>query len=370
MKAICDRERFLSAFQTAAAVAPSRSPKAILQNLKLTVQDESGVLVGTDLEIGIRCTVPDLQVKEPGEAILSAARVGSLLKELGDEEVYIEADSAGTLLRGQTSEFKLPSENPSEFPSVPEFDVKQYHVLPAPLLRQMIHRTAFATDVESTRYALGGVLVELDGKEIRMVGTDGRRLAFMQGTASAQGGHSTKDTTPVIPAKALALVERSLHGDATEVFLAVRANEVLIHSEQATVWSRLVEGRFPKYQDVFPKSANAKATVVVAPLLSVIRQAAVVTSEESRGVDFRFAEGQLTLSTEAAEVGCSHIELPIEYEGEPVEITFDPRFVIDFLRVLEPETRVSVELLDTASAAVFRTDDGYSYVVMPLTRER
>jgi DNA polymerase-3 subunit beta len=370
MKATCNRERFLASFQTAAAVAPARSPKPILQNVKLVVRKDESVLLGTDLEIGVRCKVSGVEAKQPGEAILSTARVGPLLRELADEEIYIEADSSGALLRGQTSEFKLPSEDPAEFPSVPEFEAKAYHVVPARLLRELIRRTAFAADVESTRYALGGALIELDEKHIRMVGTDGRRLALMQGPASSQGGHATKGTSPVVPAKALGLVERSLQGDDTEVLMAIGANDVLVKSEQVTIWSRLVEGRFPKYQDVFPKAASSKAFLGAGTLLPVVRQAAIVTSEESRGVDFRFADGQLTLSTKAAEVGQSRIELPIEYEGNAVEITFDPRFLIDFLRVLEPETRVTAELIDSASAAVFRTEDGYSYVVMPLTRER
>jgi DNA polymerase-3 subunit beta len=192
----------------------------------------------------------------------------------------------------------------------------------------------------------------------------------MRAEAHAHEGHTTEGATPVVPTKAMNLIERSLHGENTEVSLAVVDNKVLVRSEGSVISSVLLEGRFPRYQDVFPKSPHAKIEVVAGPLLSVVRQGAIVTSEESRGVDFRFADGQLTLESRATDVGQSQVELPIAYDGEKVEITFDPHYVIDFLRVLDPETTVTIELIDHESAAVFRTGDGYSYVVMPLTRER
>jgi DNA polymerase-3 subunit beta len=101
-----------------------------------------------------------------------------------------------------------------------------------------------------------------------------------------------------------------------------------------------------------------------------VRQAQIVTSEESRGVDFEFASGLMTLSSRAAEIGESKVELPISYDGAPLVITFDPRYVAEFLRVLELEQPIRLELTDSESAAVFRTDDGYIYIVMPLSRDR
>lgn len=370
MKATCDRNKLLAAFQMATAVIPSRSPKPILQNVKLEVQKDSTELLATDLEVALRCKVFGVEAAKSGTAVLPANSISSILRELTDEQVSFEADENSVVVRGERSEFKLPTAVTAEFPSVPQFEAEKFHVVPARLLREMIRRTVFATDIENTRYALGGVLVELDEKGIGLVATDGRRLALMRGEAQARDGHSTAGTTPVVPTKAMTLIERSLHGDNTEVSLAVVDNNIVVRSEGAVISSVLLEGRFPRYQDVFPKSASAKVELVAGPFLSVVRQAAIVTSDESRGVDFRFEKGQLTLQARAADVGQSQVELPLAYEGEPVEITFDPRYVVDFLRVLDPETSVTAELIDHESAAVFRTGDGYSYVVMPLTRER
>jgi len=370
MKVICDREKLQSAFQTAAAVAPARSPKPILQNVKLEVNEQGAMLMATDLEVGIRIEVQGLEVQVPGSAILPLGRFGSILRESSDEQLRLEADGQGTLVRGERSEFKLPGENPAEFPAVASFTEEKFHELPARLLKELIRRTIFATDNESSRYALGGVLLEFAPDKITAVGTDGRRLAKMEAPARAVGGHQSGDSMTIVPTKAMQLIERALSDGDAEIQLAARANEVLVRSPRATIYTRLVEGRFPKWRDVFPQRANAvKIELSVGPLYSAVRQAAIVTSEESRGVDFTFDSGTLVLSGRAAEMGQSRVELPITYDGAPLSITLDPRYLADFLKVLDPEKSFTMELKDAESAAVCLTDDGYGYVIMPLARD-
>jgi DNA polymerase-3 subunit beta len=152
--------------------------------------------------------------------------------------------------------------------------------------------------------------------------------------------------------------------------VAINANDILVRCGQSTIYSRLVEGRFPEYNKLIDTSKSHVATIEIDSFHSAVRQAQIVTSEESRGVDFSFANGLLTLQTIAADVGESKVEIPVSYDGDAVEITFDPRFITDFLRVLKPESTVALHLVDSESAAVFRTDDGYTYVVMPLSKDR
>jgi DNA polymerase III subunit beta len=370
MKVTCDRESLLAAFQTASAVVPSRSPKPILQNIKLEVSDTGAILLATDLEIGIRLQVPGIQVQTAGSAILPLGRFGSILRESSDATLQLESDGKATLVRGERSEFKLPAENPQEFPAVADFNEKSYHELSARALRELIKRTIFATDNESSRYALGGVLLEMAADKITGVGTDGRRLAKMEVPAQSLGGHQSGDSMTIVPSKAMQLLERALTDADAEVQVAARANEILVRSPRATIYSRLVEGRFPKWRDVFPqRTGTLKIDLTVGPFYSAVRQAAIVTSEESRGVDFNFEGGMLVLSGRAAEVGQSRVELPIAYDGPSVSISLDPRYVNDFLRVLDPEKVVSMEIKDAESAAVCSTDDGYGYVIMPLARD-
>jgi DNA polymerase-3 subunit beta len=371
MKVTCDREKLLSAFQTAAAVAPTRSPKPILQSVKLEVAGDNAMVLATDLEIGLRVSVPGIQSDVPGSAILPIGHFGSILRESSDATLRIETDGHGTLVRGERSEFKLPAENPDEFPAVAEFKEGKYHELPARALRELLRRTVFATDNESSRYALGGVLLEMTADKIIAVGTDGRRLARMETPAKSVGGHSTADMQTIVPTRAVQLIERAMGDGDHEVQIAARGNDVLVRSPRATLYSRLVEGRFPKWRDVFPKRDDAiRIEMVVGPLYSAVRQAAIVTSDESRGVDFTFDDGKLVLASRAAQIGQSRVELPIAYSGSAVSITLDPRYLTDFLKVLDMEKTITVELKDAESAAVCSTDDGYAYVIMPLARDR
>jgi DNA polymerase-3 subunit beta len=370
MKVTCDRETLLAAFQTAAAVVPARSPKPILQNIKLEVSDQGAILLATDLEIGIRIQVAGIQAHVPGSAILPLGRFGSILRESSDSTLQLESDGQGTLVRGERSEFKLPAENPQEFPAVAEFNESAFHEVSARLLRELIKRTIFATDNESSRYALGGVLLEMGENKITGVGTDGRRLAKMEVPAHSVGGHASGDSMTIVPSKAMQLIERALTDGDAEVQVAARANEVLVRSPRATIYSRLVEGRFPKWRDVFPqRTGTVKIDLTAGPFHSAVRQAAIVTSEESRGVDFTFTDGSLVLSGKAAELGQSRVELPIAYGGPTISITLDPRYLSDFLKVLDPEKVIGIELKDAESAAVCTTDDGYGYVIMPLARD-
>jgi DNA polymerase-3 subunit beta len=370
MKVTCNRSKFLPAFQRASAVVPARSPKPILENVRLEVREGSATLSATDLDVGICVEVEGVDAQEPGVVLLPTSRVSAILRESADEQLSFEGDANGCTIRGERSKFRLPGANPEEFPEVAVFDSEAYHEIPARLLREMIHRTVFATDNESTRYALGGLLTEMHPDQLVIVGTDGRRLSKMEGPATSIGDHSTGEGTTIVPTKAMQLIERCLSDVEIDVRLAVRANHLLADAAGTTIYANLVEGRFPRWRDVFPQRDSAvQIELPVGPLLSSVKQSAIVTSETSRGVDFAFAEGQLSLSSSSSEYGESRIELPVTYTAQAITISLDPRYVIEFLRVLDPEKTITMELENEESAALCTTDDGYAYVIMPLARD-
>jgi len=370
MKIQCHRPTLAAAFQVVSGVVPARTPKDILKNVKLEARDGVATLSGTDQEVGIRYEVGGVEIEQEGETLLPTNRLMAILRELQDNAVGLELSEDGVIVRAGQSEFRLQAADPMEFPVISGFDASSYHVLNGNALREAIRRTVFATDVESTRYALGGVLLERDGDSVTLAATDSRRLAVVKIAGKSEGESVEANAAPVIPSKAMSLVERSISEEEQDVFIVVQANDVLVKSGNATISSRLVEGRFPKYRDVIPAQSNVSVDLVVGPFLSVVRQAQIVTSDESRGVNFRFSSGVLQLESEAADVGRSTIELPISFEGDDLTITFDPRYIAEFLRVLEPEKTVRLDLIDSESAAVFHTDDAYTYVVMPLSRDR
>ncbi len=369
MKAICQREGLLAAVQLASVALPARDvAKPILKNLKAVAQEGRCTLMATDLELGIRLDVRGLTVQEPGEAILPASRLLQILREAPDEELAIEADAAACWVRGRQAEFEMPSEDPAAFPDPPTFEEENYHELSAGSLREMIRRTVFAAaSGEATRFATIGVLWELDGEQAKLVATDGRRLALCQGAAAGRGTHGTKGMTPVVPTKAMNLLERNLHDDGELVSVNIRANDALFRTERAIIYTRLVEGRFPPYRDAFPKKQAVKVPLAVPAFLGAVRQAAIMTDDESKRVTFAFTKGKLTLEARGASTGRSKVEMPLEYDAKPISIGFDPQFLTDMLKVLPTDAELLLELVDGASPALFRQGGDYSYLVMPLT---
>ena len=371
MKIIGNRDKLASAFQLAATIAQSKSPKEILHNVKIESTSDRSTLMATDSEAGIRIEVDGIEVLAEGKALFNVSRVGQILKESNDELLTIESDDNKILIKGQHSEFKLPSANPDEYPTVSGFEEERYHEVSARLFKEMVRRTSFATDTDSTRFALGGVLLELTGDSVIAVGTDGRRLARMEGTGKSVGGHETIGSTTIVPVRSMLLMERSI-GDKDEVIhVASRGNDILIRSNRCTMYSRLVEGRYPNWRQVIPdRTDGINIDMTVGPYYNVIRQAAIVADQESRGLDLEFGNGVLLLSAKSADLGQSRVEMPINYDGEPIRMKLDFRFLSDFLRVLEPERHFTMNIINSTSSALLTTDDGYAYVVMPMALDK
>ena len=372
MKLHCNRQSLIAAFGVVSGVVPVRTTKDVLKNVKLSLQDGIATLIGTDQEVGIRFDLEGVETDSAGDVLLPTQRVSTILREFTEETVEIEVDQNKLWLRAGSSEFQLSTEDPDEFPPVAGFEDSNYLKIGGKELREMIHRTEFATDVESTRYALGGVLLDYNEKAstLTLAATDSRRLAVITSGCQAEGDLSEAHNAPVIPAKAMKLIERSLTDDDEEVLLAIRGNDAVVKSKQSTIYCRLVEGRFPDYKNVIPSDPKMNIDLLVGPFHTSVRQAQIVTNEESRGVDFTFGNGRLVLTSKAADIGESTIELPISCEGDALTITFDPRYVADFLKVLSPEDQIRLDLIDDENAAVFHAGENYTYVVMPLSRDR
>ncbi len=361
------RDILLTALQTVAGVVPSRTPKDILKNTKLVIEAGTATLMGTDAEIGMRYDISEVETGSTGEVLLPTQRLIAILREVTSDEIVLDASENMLEVVAGHSQFKLPVEDPREFPDVNSFNAEQCFVVSGHALRQAIKRVAFAADDESTRYALGGIYVELSPTQLILAATDSRRLAVMEVQAGVRG-EIEETVSVVLPRKAMTLIERSIEGDESEILIAPSENEVLVKSGNTTIFTRLVEGRFPNFRDVLPSETPNKVEVVAGPFHNLVRQSQIVTSDESRGVDFVFSSGLVTLISQAADVGNSKVELPVSYDGEEIAIMFDPRFVADFLRVLEPESTVELGLTGGEDPALFRCGDEYKYVIMPLAR--
>lgn len=374
MQITCDREKLAHAFAVAASVANARSPKEILQNVKLVVEGVHSVsLMATDMENGIRILVDGATIDKRGDALLPVARVGLILRESRDPQIHISTAGTETQISTSSSNFKLPSANPDEYPNVAHFSEDAYHELSVRTLRELIRRTSFATDDESSRYALSGVLIEMKGDEVYAVATDGRRLARMVGTGLPVSDHQTQANHTIVPVRGLALITKAI-SDLPEnetVDFAARANDIVIKTSKSTMTCRLVEGKFPNWRNVIPsRKKDVRIDLPVGQFFNSIRQAAIVADTETHGLDFSFEPSQLVISARTANLGTSRVNLPIDHTGEAIAMKLDHRYVSDFLRLLDPETNCTANMASSSESMLFTTDDGYQYVVMPMALER
>lgn len=371
MKISFDRTQMAAAFSIAASVVAPRSPKPVLQNVKMEATPDGVVLTGTDTEIGVRVEVGAVTVEQPGTVLLPVQRFGNLIRENSDERLQLSSDSNGTTVKGQRATLKFPSVNPDEFPNLPVSREDRCHIVSTRLFHELARRTLFATESESSRYALAGVLLEFGEDRITAVGTDGRRLAKMEGLATSIGDHGKEGSTTIVPARALQLMDRGLSDGEGDLQITTRVNDIVVRKNGITFFSRLLEGKFPRWRDVFPhRNQASRIPLSVGPFFTALRQAAIVSSDESRGIDFTFGEGTLSMSGSTAEVGQSLVDLPIEYTGPKITVALDNRYVSDVLKVLDSDRTVTVELQSSEGAVLFLTDDGYAYVVMPLSKDR
>lgn len=369
MKVTCQRDSLLTACQIAGAAVAARTTKPILSNVKAVAQDDALTLMATDLEVGIRYELRGVKVSRAGSAILPVARLVSILRETTDADITLDAGEDVTTIKLTTGRFEMPGGDPAEFPDIPTFDAgDRYHEITAGALRTLIKRTAFAADKkETTRFAVSGVLWEADGGKARLVATDTKRLALCEGPADVRGEADPKGQSHLIPLKTVGLLERNLADDGELIRVALKPNEALFQTERALIHTRLVEGRFPPYRNIIPKKMDVRLPVAAADLLARVRQAAIMTDDESKRVDFHFEPGKVTLTARGPETGSSEVVMHLpDYDGPTVDIAFDPAYLTEMLRAIEGEPTAVLEMTDGTKPAVFRVGDGYLYLVMPL----
>lgn len=374
MKLHCQRDWLLTAAQLVGAATATRSTKPVLNCIKAVAQDDALFMMATDNEIGVRYELRGVDIKRPGEVILPPGKLISILRESADSEVLLDADENGTLIKTSSGRFNLPGGNPSEFPDLQAFDEGgSYHEIEAGQLRTMIKRVVFAADkTEATaRWAVTGVLWEAEGNKARLIATDTRRLALCEAPAEMPGSKDkdAKTQSHLVPQKAIQLLERSLTDDGEKIRVALTANEAMFQTGRAIIHTKLVEGRFPPYRDIIPKKPGMSLQIPVPGFLSCVRQAAIMTDDETKRVEFTFETGKVTLKAQGgADNGSGEVmlELP-DYKGSKVDIAFNPQYLIDMLRAVENEPTMKLEMTDGQKPAVFRLGDDYLYLVMPLT---
>ena len=345
-----------AALATVRAAVPARSPKPILSNVLLY----NGGITASDLELQISA-----EIDYTGEPVLLPfGRLQAILGAASGDEVTLTHSGTKCSVEVGVGKWDLPTEDALEFPRWEPTGVKPICRIPCDQFVRAVKAVAYATDSESSRFALGAVLVEVKDGTVTLVGTDGRRLS----SYGIEVDQAVDDSTTLIPARAILTISSIASHSEGAVQLEATASEVVATIDGTVVTARLVDGRFPRWRDVIPER-DAKASLVNgAELLAATRAAAVCTSEQSKGVMFAISPEGIHLTAESAEAGQASVTCPVLEPGATVAVQMDPGFVADFLRGVDEAEPVEVEAVDHASAVVFRCGD-CTGVVMPLAKD-
>ena len=365
MKVSFNRTAFVDALGLLTSVVPGRTPKPILRCVQLCASEKEVRICATDLEVGLNHLISEVQIDEPGEVIVPADKLAAIVRESVEEVLSLEAAEGKCEIRGSDSHFTIYGQEPGQYPSVPNFEGDATIEIALEQLQEGIEQCLFATAKESTRYAINGVLWEIKGKKLTLVATDGRRLARSRVNVKSITDEQLTKSTIIMPAKTMGLLGRLSSGDKDVVGVKLIDNQALIKCGNVVISSNLVEGNFPKYEDIIPTDYDKKLTLSTEGVLSAVRRSALLTSEESRGIKISVSKDGLVFSGRAPETGDAEINMAVDYKAEPIEIGFSPQFLIDALRVIKtPE--FELELGQSDRPGLIKSGKDFLYVLMPI----
>jgi len=366
MKFRLDRQRFLEAVQLVGGVVAPRAIKPIYESLQIVSRDGGIEILATDLEVGIRLFLDDVAVEEAGTMTIPAQRLSSILREVVDDSIEIGWRGQTCEIVAQGSRFKVLCENPDDFPEIPEFDERGMFAVPNGTFTKLVAKTGFAAAKEKARFALNGIQMTVAGTEIACVATDGRRLAMMNGACENPDG---VERSGIIPTKGMSQMVKVLTEGDEVIRLNLGESLCLAQTRRAVISSRLVEGQYPPVKEVIPANTTNRVVLNRAEIIAALRKARILTNQESRVVRLGFESGgRLLIDAQAVEVGEAHIEMAVEYTGEPMRIGFNPEFLLEGFGAAEGET-ARFELSAPNSPGKIMDDAGYTYVVSPVSLE-
>jgi DNA polymerase III subunit beta len=364
MKFTITRENLQQGLAAVGASIPARTTLPVLSNILIEAGPEGVQLSGTDLDIAVTLRVL-AEVEEPGALTVPAKKLQELARELPEHPARVTTVGERFELVCGKATFRLNGMPRDEFPTFPTVDFSSSWRIPSSLMSVMIERTSFAVSSEESRPILNGVLWQLADREMRMVATNGHRLAKL--TVPAQDG-GAPHTDLIVPPKALAQVQRLFPGEE-EIEVARSENHLGFRRDGTRVYTRLIEGPYPNYEQVIPKDNERIAVADRDSLTRALRRMAVVASDQTHRVRLSFAGTALRLSVETPDLGDAHEELEVQYQGEPLEIGFNANYLLEVLRFMPgEEVRLTFKAPERA-ATVEPVDPGageYLCLIMPL----
>jgi len=363
MKFSISREALIKPLNLVAGVVERRQTLPILSNVLLSLEGTQLSLTGTDLEVELIGRVEVEAGAIDGEITVPARKLVDICKSLPDSsQIEFSVDSGKATVKAGRGRFTLSTLPATEFPSVDESAGDQTLEIAQSVVKRLIDRTAFAMAQQDVRYYLNGMLLELKAGRLRMVATDGHRLAL----CTAREAVSTGDAAIIIPRKGVLELSRLLDTDES-IRLVIGSNHIRAANQQFTFTSKLVDGKFPEYERVLPKSADKTVIGQRLELRQAFTRTAILSNEKYRGVRLKLSADTLDITANNPEQEQAEEVVAVEYQGDELEVGFNVSYLLDVLSVLDGE-QIRLSLSDSASSALLEeADEGDSlYVVMPM----
>lgn len=358
------RDAILRPLQMVAGIVERRHTLPILANVLIRKQGEQVSFLATDIEIQIQTSASIAAGKEDAAITVNTRKLIDILRSLPDTEVSISVASRKLTIAAGKSRFSLQTLGPEEFPTVAASDSPTVSLtLPQKQLRHLFAMVHFAMAQQDIRYYLNGLLFVVDGQQLKVVATDGHRLAYCAATLAQAAGRQEV----IIPRKTITELQRLLADSDEPISIDLAASQIRFRFGDVELLSKLVEGKFPDYQRVIPTGYTRSIVLPREQWAGALQRASILTSEKFKGVRFSLSTGALKIQTSNAEQEEAIEELDVDYSGDALEVGFNVTYLLDALSNLKVAS-VKAEFGDSNSSALISVpdDDSFKYVVMPM----
>src|SRR5215217_7522138 len=369
MELVVRKNELLRELQLFQGIVERKNTIPILANVLIEAKGDEVRMLATDLEVGLRSRCA-ASVAKSGPLTLPAKKLYEIVKALPDTDVRIEENKQGVKVAADRFDSRMQTLPREDFPSLPDGTGNFSATLPRDVMKQMFAKTQFAITGEDTRYFLNGALFIQGPDAMSLVSTDGHRLALISvPREKGKGKSKAEEERVILPRKTLLEMGRLLAEGEGDIQYERGENHLFFDIGGRLLISRMIDGQFPAFERVIPKSNDKRVEFDRDRLTSAVKRVALLSNERSRAVKFQIDKGKVEIASSSPEFGEAKEVIVVDYGSTPVTICFNAQYVLDFLSVAETDT-VSLEFKDEMSQAVMKpiNPDGYdyTYVIMPM----
>ena len=371
MKFTVNKNEILQVLSKVQGLAGRKTNLAITTNILITAANTGIIIRATDLETGFEGLFP-AKIEREGSIAIHARKLFEIVRDFPSEEIHInEIENHWIEIGNQNVEYHLVGMNPEDFPELPQFDDMSYVEIDAVALTRMIERTVFISGASDDKRAhiVGLYMKALEQdkqRSLHIVSTDGSRLSKVEHRFDKDTTLPLSDSV-LIPKKGMVEVAKFLEPEQTVRF-GIRDNNLVVKKENETIIVRLLEGEFPEYEDIIRARENAKQIPLERHLfLMMLKRMSILSTEEYRSVIFHFVNDKLLITSTNPDIGESKEDMAIQFDADPIEVAFNPRFFIEALNVIDSDT-VLLDIVDDEKPCMLvgEGESGFITVIMPM----